>query len=58
MLDIAAVCLVATALLAYLNHRLIRLPTAIGVMAGALAVSLLLLALDAFGSLTNLRHLR
>ncbi len=32
MLDIAAACLVITALLAYLNHRFVRLPTTIGVM--------------------------
>ena len=37
MFDIAAICLVAPALLAYLNHRFIRLPTTIGVMAIALA---------------------
>nr|WP_255493417.1 hypothetical protein [Polaromonas sp. H6N] len=32
MLDIAAACLVVTALLAYLNHRSVRLPMTIGVM--------------------------
>lgn len=36
MLDIAALCLVVTALLTYLNHRLTRLPMAIGVMVTAL----------------------
>ena len=36
MLDIIAICLVITALLAYLNHRFVGLPTAIGVMAAAL----------------------
>ena len=46
MLEIAAICLTVTALLAYINHRFIGLPTAIGVMATALVVSLLLLALD------------
>jgi len=30
MLDIAALCLVATALVAYLNERYVRLPTTIG----------------------------
>ena len=30
MLDIAALCLVVTALLTYLNHRFTRLPMAIG----------------------------
>ena len=34
MLEIASACLVLTALLAYLNHRFIGLPTTIGVMAG------------------------
>ena len=42
MLDIAAVCLVVTALLAYLTHRFIGLPTSIGVMVSALALSLLM----------------
>lgn len=49
MLDVAAICLVFTALLAYLNHRLIRLPTTIGVMAIALALSLGMVGLDAAG---------
>ena len=49
MLDIAAVCLVITALLAYLNHRFIRLPTTIGVMVIALGLSLALIALNALG---------
>lgn len=49
MLDIAAICLVLTALLAYLNHRLTKLPTTIGVMAIALALSLGMVALDAAG---------
>lgn len=55
MLDIAAVCLVITALLAYLNHRFVRLPTAIGVMAAALALSLALVGLDAVGLAHGLR---
>jgi CPA1 family monovalent cation:H+ antiporter len=49
MLDIAALALVATALLAYVNHRFFGLPPSIGVMAGALALSLLLLGLDLMG---------
>jgi monovalent cation:H+ antiporter, CPA1 family len=49
MLDIAATCLVLTALLAYLNHRFIGLPTTIGVMATALLLSLALLGLDKLG---------
>ena len=49
MLDIAALCLVATALVAYLNERFFRLPTTIGVMAIALVISLALVALDKLG---------
>jgi CPA1 family monovalent cation:H+ antiporter len=49
MLDIAASCLVVTALLAYLNHRFVRLPTAIGVMVIALVLSLVIVALDVAG---------
>ena len=52
MLDIAAVCLVVTALLAYVNHRFIGLPTTIGVMATALALSL------AAGRARRARHRR
>jgi len=49
MLDIAATCLVVTALLAYLNYRFVRLPTTIGVMAIALVLSLVIVALDVAG---------
>ncbi len=56
MLDIAAAALVITALLAYLNHRFVGLPTTIGVMATALAFSLLLIGLDALGVATSLRQ--
>jgi CPA1 family monovalent cation:H+ antiporter len=56
MLDVAAVCLVITALLAYLNHRFVGLPTAIGVMAAALALSLALIGLDAIGLAHGLRQ--
>jgi len=49
MLDIAALCLVATALVAYLNERYVRLPTTIGVMAIALVISLALVGLDKLG---------
>ncbi len=56
MLDIAAICLVLTALLAYLNLRFVGLPTAIGVMVASLALSLLLVALDATGLVTSLRQ--
>ena len=49
MLDITAICLVVTAVLAYLNHRLTRLPTTIGVMAIALALSVGMVGLDIAG---------
>jgi monovalent cation:H+ antiporter, CPA1 family len=49
MLDIAAICLVVTALFAWLNERFIKLPTTIGVMAIALALSLGLVVLNALG---------
>ncbi len=49
MLNIAAICLVITALLAYLNHRFVGLPTVIGVMAAALVLSLSLVGLSALG---------
>lgn len=47
MLNIAATCLVITALLSRLNHRFVRLPMTIGVM--VIALSLAVLALDAVG---------
>ncbi len=47
--DVAAACLVITALLAYLNHRFVRLPTTIGVMAIALLLSVVLVGLDRLG---------
>jgi CPA1 family monovalent cation:H+ antiporter len=56
MLEIAAACLVITALLAYLNHRYIGLPMAIGMMAASLALSLALVALDAAGLALGLRQ--
>jgi CPA1 family monovalent cation:H+ antiporter len=49
MLETAAVCLTVTALLAWLNHRFVGLPSTIGVMTAALAISLALLGLDALG---------
>ncbi len=55
MLDIAAICLVVTALLAYVNHRFVGLPTTIGVMVTALSLSLLLVLLDALGFVGGLR---
>ena len=56
MLDVAALCLVITALLAYLNHRFVGMPTAIGVMAAALALSLALVGLDAVGMAMGLKQ--
>lgn len=56
MLDIAAACLVITALLAYLNHRFVGLPTTIGVMVTALVFSLALVGLDALGVAHGLRE--
>lgn len=55
MLNIAAICLVVTALLAYLNHRFVRLPTTIGVMAIALCISLAMVGLDRVGLDLDLR---
>ncbi|MCJ7592617.1 MAG: sodium:proton antiporter [Woeseiaceae bacterium] len=56
MLEIAATCLVITALLAYLNHRFVGMPTTIGVMASALILSLALIGLDAMGIAQGLRE--
>ena len=56
MLDIAAICRAVTALLAYLNHRFVKLPTAIGVMVIALAISLSIVALDVVGLDYGLRR--
>lgn len=49
MFDITVICLVLTALLAYLNHRYVGLPTTIGVMGIALLLSIALVALDKMG---------
>lgn len=46
---VVAVLLTLTALFAYINHRLLRLPPSIGVMSVALVFSLGLLALDGLG---------
>lgn len=56
MLDIAALCLVVTALFTYMNHRFVRLPTTIGVMAIALGISLAMIGLDRFGLDHGLRQ--
>lgn len=49
MLEIAAVLVTLTALYAYVNIRFIHLPTTIGVMVIALALSLLFIGVDAVG---------
>lgn len=49
MLDIAALLVTLTALFAWLNHKLVRLPSTIGVMAIALVLSLGLVALGGLG---------
>ncbi len=49
MFDIAVIFLVLTALLAYVNHRFIGLPTTIGVMVIALILSLALIGLEKLG---------
>lgn len=49
MFDVAVSCLVLTALLSYLNHRFIGLPTTIGVMGIALLLSFVLFGLDKLG---------
>ena len=56
MLEIAAIFIVITALLAYLNQRFLGLPTAIGVMVAALLLSLALLGLDTAGIDFGLRR--
>lgn len=49
MLDIIAIFLSVTALLAYVNRRYVGLPSAIGVMGIALGISLLNMAADSLG---------
>jgi len=49
LLDVVALLVSLTALLAYANHRLLRLPTTIGVMLIALLLSLALIAAGALG---------
>ncbi len=49
MFEIAAACLVITALLAYVNARFVGLPTTIGVMAAAMLLSLALIGLEKIG---------
>ena len=56
MLEITAICLVLTALLAYVNFRFIRLPITIGVMVTALLLSLGIILLDLVGVDFGLHH--
>lgn len=56
MFDVIAVCLVLSALLAYVNYRFLHLPTTIGVMMMALGISLAGIVLDAFDIASGLRH--
>jgi CPA1 family monovalent cation:H+ antiporter len=49
MLDVVALVLVLTALLAYINHRFVGLPATIGVMGIALLLSGVLMVMNAFG---------
>ena len=56
MLEITAICLVLTALLAYLNFRYLRLPITIGVMVTALLLSLGIILLDLVGVDFGLHH--
>jgi monovalent cation:H+ antiporter, CPA1 family len=52
MLNIVAILLTLTAAFAYLNHRYLKWPMTIGVMAIALAVSLAVIGLDQLGFAT------
>ena len=49
MFEVAVLCLVLTALLAYISHRFLHLPTTIGVMAIAMLLSFALIGLDRLG---------
>ena len=55
MFEIAAIFLVITALLAYVNHRFVGLPITIGVMVTSLSLSLLLIGLDKLGFAHSVR---
>jgi len=58
MLEITAICLALTAVMAYLNHRFVGLPPTVGVMGIALLLSLTLFGLDALGFSALHDHLR
>lgn len=57
---IASVILTLAVLIAYINHRFVRIPASIAIMLGALSISLFLLILDGFTRIsiaTDLSHL-
>jgi len=56
MLNIVAILLTLTAAFSYLNHRYLKWPMTIGVMAIALAVSLAVIGLDQLGFATPRGH--
>jgi len=56
MLNIVAILLTLTATFSYLNHRYLKWPMTIGVMAIALAVSLAVIGLDQLGFATPRGH--
>lgn len=49
MFEVAIICLVITALMAYVNHRWVGLPSTIGVMAIAMVISISLVLAHQFG---------
>ncbi len=53
MLNIVAILLTLTATFSYVNHRYLKWPMTIGVMAIALAVSLAIIGLDRLGFATR-----
>lgn len=57
LFDVIAILIVLAALFAYVNHRLLKLPPTIGLMVMALAMSLVLLAVDAVWPGLELVHL-
>lgn len=56
MLDLIAILVVLSALLAYISHRFLHLPVTIGVMVTALVLSLAVILLDALGLASGLRE--
>lgn len=54
--EVASILLTLTAALAYFNARVLRLPSAIGLMASALAGTVMVLALDGLGITDRAPH--